>query len=175
MNLLTITRDALDSHGVPFAVIGATALAAHGVTRTTGDLDLLVTDRRCLETASWTSVEAAGATVEVRRADSDDPLAGVIRITRGDEVPVDVIVGRGAWQSAILARAAHIPILDVDLPIVRAADLMLLKLFAGGPQDAWDIDQLLDVVPAAVPEVEASLAALPADCRSLWRKILEAR
>ena len=73
-------------------------------------------DRRCLDVAYWTSVEAAGP-----------------------------------------------------------ADLMLLKLFAGGPQDAWDIDQLLDVVPAAVPEVEASLAALPADCRSLWRRILEAR
>ena len=96
MNLLAITRDALDAHGVPFAVIGATALAAHGVTRTTGDLDLLVTDRRCLDVAYWTSVEAAGAMIDIRRADGDDPLAGVIRITCGDEVPVDVIVGRGA-------------------------------------------------------------------------------
>lgn len=175
MNLLAITVAALDAHGVPFAVIGATALAAHGVTRTTGDIDLLVTERRCLDVACWTSVKVAGAMVDIRRADGDDPLAGLIRITSGDEVPVDVIVGRGAWQSAILARADRSSLHDVDVPIVRPADLMLLKLFAGGPQDAWDIDQLLDVVPAAVHEVEAGLAALPADCHSFWRRIRDAR
>ncbi len=34
--------DVLSAHGVAFVVVGAHALAAHGVTRATGDLDVLV-------------------------------------------------------------------------------------------------------------------------------------
>lgn len=51
------------------------------------------------------------------------------------------------------------------------ADLVLLKLYAGGPQDAWDIAQLLDAAPAIEPLVEASLGGLPAECAALWRRI----
>ena len=60
-------------------------------------------------------------------------------------------------------------------PVARAADLILLKLYAGGPQDVWDIDQLLDVDGTLAAEVEAGLRWLPAECASLWRSILETR
>jgi hypothetical protein len=60
--------------------------------------------------------------------------------------------------------------------VARAtADVVLLKLYAGGPQDAWDIDQLLDVDPSLVAGVEARLAPLPADCAELWDRIRRQR
>jgi hypothetical protein len=50
-----------------------------------------------------------------------------------------------------------------------------LKLYAGGPQDAWDIDQLLNVDPGIAAQVEAGLASPPADYADLWRSILDRR
>lgn len=72
---------------------------------------------------------------------------------------------------AALLRARGIPFAVVG--VARAADLILLKLFAGGPQDAWDVTQLLAVPDrsALVAEVEAALPALPEDARQLWRRV----
>lgn len=175
MTLLALVSRALDAHGVAHAVIGATALAVHGVSRATADIDLLVTDPRCFDPGTWTAVEAAGAIVDMRRGDADDPLAGVIRVARRDEPPVDVIAGRSDWQSAIITRAGRADVSGVDVPIAAPADIVLLKLYAGGPQDAWDIAQLLDVVPAIEGLVDASVTSLPAECTALWRRILSRR
>jgi hypothetical protein len=51
--------------------------------------------------------------------------------------------------------------------------LILLKLYAGGPQDAWDIAQLLggEDRGALVAAVDALVTLLPDDARSLWRTI----
>lgn len=175
MTLLALVSRALAAHGIAHAVIGATALAVHGVARSTTDIDLLVTDLRCFDPTLWDPVAAAGATLDVRRGDADDPLAGVIRISRGDEPPVDVIAGRAAWQAAIISRAVRAEIAGTAVPIATAADLVLLKLYAGGPQDAWDIAQLLDAAPAIGSLVDAAAGALPADCTALWRQIRERR
>ena len=64
---------------------------------------------------------------------------------------------------------------DTELPVVAASDLALLKLYAGGPQDAWDIDQLLNLDPGLAAQVEAGLGSLLPDCADLWRSILERR
>lgn len=166
---------ALGRLGIGHALIGATACAVHGVTRSTEDVDFLVTDRRCLEAATWKEVADAGATVDIRRGDADDPLQGVVRLGTTDGVQVDVIVGRGGWQNDVLRRAQSVAFLEGTLPVATAADLVLLKLYAGGPQDAWDVDQLLDAVPTLAAEVPAALPALPASCTRLWERILAGR
>jgi hypothetical protein len=113
--------------------------------------------------------------VEIRRGDEADPLAGVVRIAREGEASVDVIVGKAAWQRDLLVRVSPTRVGDAELPVVAASDLALLKLYAGGPQDAWDIDQLLDVDLGIAAQVEAVLGSLPADCADLWRTILDRR
>ena len=57
--------------------------------------------------------------------------------------------------------------------VIGAAPI-LLQLYAGGPQDAWDIHQLLgDAERAAtVAAVESRLPALPRECRALWARVL---
>jgi hypothetical protein len=86
-----------------------------------------------------------------------------------------VIVGKAAWQRDLLRRASSTRVTDTELPVAAAPDLALLKRYAGGPQDAWDIDQLLNVDPAIAAQVEAGLGSLPVDCADLWRSILERR
>jgi hypothetical protein len=163
----------LRARGTPFALVGAAALALHGVPRSTRDLDLLTTDVRCLEADYWGSIGSGAIEVIVRRGDADDPLAGVTRLRPADGSPVDVIVGRSAWQSGVLARARPATVDDVVVPVAQAADLVLLKLFAGGPQDLWDVTQLLggDDATKIVMDVEHRLPALPAESARLWAQV----
>ena len=95
MTLLARVCELLDGAQVAHALIGAAALAARGVARSTYDIDLLTTDGRVLAAAFWDSLRAGGASVDVRRGDDEDPLAGVVRVTAAGDRPVDVIVGKG--------------------------------------------------------------------------------
>ncbi len=160
---------ALDAAAIPHALIGAAALAAAGVARSTFDLDLLTTDSRALDEQMWRSVREAGTDVELRRGDDDDPLAGVIRTSAPGERSVDVIVGRFAWQRRAVERACLMP---GGRRVVLARDLVLLKLFAGGVQDLWDLRQLLAVVPAgSLDGVDEDLQQLPASAAKLWAEV----
>lgn len=91
--------------------------------------------------------------MDIRLGDSDDPLAGVVRIRRETDRDVDVVVGRHRWQDEALRRA--IAIGGQSFRVVDQADLILLKLYAGGSQDRWDIEQLLalDLTGAATQAV----------------------
>jgi hypothetical protein len=164
MNLFGRTCGLLTNRMIPFAAIGAGALGVYGVPRSTFDLDLLVRDPGVLDTSFWTSVDADA---DVRCGDADDPLRGVVRLEWQADRPVDVIVGRHAWQDAMLERAQAAMIVGVRVPVVTPADLVLLKLFAGGTQDRWDIEQLLAVVDVRA-DVDERVALLPADARELW-------
>jgi hypothetical protein len=165
----------LDRQGVPHAVIGAVALAVHGVLRASADTDVLVTDRRCLDATIWDGLTASGVMVDARRGDADDPLAGVVRLTPPSGTRIDIVVGRSRWQDDLLARAQRVSLMGTLLPVALPVDLVLLKLYAGCPQDAWDVDQLLDAVPGLESEVAPALPVLPNECAALWRRIVAGR
>jgi hypothetical protein len=163
----------LRSSGIPHALIGAAAMAGLGVVRASDDLDLLVVSAAVLDGSFWSPLARSGMAADVRRGDDADPLAGVVRISRSGGTPVDVVVGRRPWQRDAIARATPLQLGSVDVPIVGPADLVLLKLYAGGPQDAADVRLILSAVDrdAVCAEVEARLVALPAESVELWRRI----
>jgi hypothetical protein len=171
--LLGSVHGILSRERVAHAVIGATALAAHGVSRATADLDLLVVDERCLDDRFWSELATSGVQVQVRRGDATDPLAGVVRIFRSGEPALDLVVGRGGWQAQVLERARPMQIGADAAPVASAPDLVLLKLYAGGPQDLWDVHQLLDANPSLVSQVEASPALR--ELAAPWRRVLDER
>jgi hypothetical protein len=163
MNALERVCATLDTHSIRYALIGAAAMAAHGVARSTFDVDLLTTDRRVLTSAMW--ADYGGAT-DVRPGDVDDPLAGVVRIALADERPVDVVVGKHTWQSRAVERAR--PLGD-RIATVLARDLVLLKLYAGSPQDILDVRELLrDSPPSLAAEVSEDVASLSTEMRQHW-------
>ena len=164
------TAAVLNAAEVRFALIGAAAMAARGVSRSTVDQDLLVTDVRVLQADFWAGV---GAVVDARPGDASDPLAGVVRLTEDGQRPVDVVIGRGTWMAEILARTPTLAVPGGVLPVADPGDLILLKLYAGGSQDLWDIEQLLAAAEpsgALADVVAARLAAAPPALRDLWER-----
>lgn len=176
MSLVERVAAILDRADAPYAVIGAAAMAARGVGRSTRDVDLLTLSTAWLDSTWWAPLTAAGTEVSVSRGDADDPLAGVVRFHAEGERPVDLVVGRHRWQQDVLERAEPAIVGGASLPTVLAPDLVLLKLYAGGSQDAWDIEQMLAGPDreALVAAVATSLDDLPARCRRLWSRIVNA-
>ena len=171
MNLLEEIRSILEAAEIRHALIGALALAAYGVNRASVDLDLFAADPACLNPDLSAGLQSRGVAVQVRKGDLTDPLAGVVRFQAPGETPVDVVVGKFVWQTKLLERAEPVG----GILVVRAADLVLLKLYAGGLQDAWDVQQLLarPFRSDLVTEVESRLSDLPVRCQGLWKKILQ--
>lgn len=167
MTVLDRVSALLDARGVPHALIGAAALAAAGVARSTFDVDLLVVDDSVLRDDFWDGFRAAGVAVDVRRGDADDPLGGVVRLDLPSDRPVDIIVGKHPWQARALERSHRPP---EGPPVVVPRDLVLLKLYAGGSQDLWDVRELLRLPESGTlaGEVEADLETLPGPMRNRW-------
>ncbi len=173
MSLLSKVAGHFDVRRVAFAAVGGVALAIRGVARSTFDIDLLVFDTAVLSDPFWALLERDGAQVEIRRGDADDPLRGIVRLVSRDERPVDVVVGRGAWLEGVVKRAEPFSLLDVRVPVVRASDLILLKLHAGGTQDLWDVTQLLDGDKDGdiSHEVQSRLGEVPRGAAIVWKRI----
>ena len=163
--------DFLDENSIAFAIIGASALATRGVARSTFDIDLLTVDARVLNEPIWAPIQSE-VTVDIRRGDFDDPLRGVVRILPLQGRSIDVVLGKWKWERAVIERAELVTAGPRPLPVVTASDLVLLKLAAGGPKDAWDIGRLLGVIkPESLAEVEQRLPDLQPDARALWDRI----
>ena len=124
---------------IDYALIGAAAMAVHGVSRATADVDFFTVDTKVLDKKLWNALESQGANLRLLKGNSDDPLAGNVRLSVGDEEIVDVVVGRHAWQREIIDSSERLSIGEVTVRVARPAGLVLLKLYAGGPKDAWDV------------------------------------
>lgn len=175
--LYAITRE-LEARSIRHALIGAGALAVHGVLRASDDLDLLATDRTVLLPGAWDELGMHGITVETRVGDDEDPLAGVARFTGASSATVDLVVGKHAWQADVLARAERRRITpNLELPVVSAPDLILLKLFAGAPRDLRDVEEILGSGERRTVEaaVDREINRLPRDARDAWDGIARER
>ena len=172
MTLLDRVIERLDARGIPAALIGAPALAVHGISRSTFDRDLLTSRATVLDPSFWEDFPS-DAGVDVRRGETSDPLAGVVRFAYPDDRDVDLVVIAGAWIDAILARAPETPMPARSIRVVQPADLILLKLYAGGAQDRWDIEQLLalDRDGGFRRLVDARVGDVPSRCADLWRQM----
>jgi hypothetical protein len=139
----------LHSAGVTYLVTGATALTLHGVPRLTPDVDLAVDpapanlgrlERRL---AAWgygeaTPPEPAGGGASVRRF--RHPLSALEEL--------DVLLPPPDEFARLRSGAAAVTLVDVEIPLVGAADLRACKAAAGsaaGREDAESLEILAAV------------------------------
>jgi len=74
LRLLRSVASLLEASRIPYALVGAGAMAAHGVGRST--LDLLTTSSSVLSESFWTALSAEGVRADVRRGGFAELRAG---------------------------------------------------------------------------------------------------
>lgn len=87
---------------------------------------------------------------------------------------VDLIVLGERWAEAMARQGPPVRFGQATVHAVDAVALVLLKLYAGGPRDAWDIHALLESLedPKDLSvEIDRQSAALPSRAKALWRRI----
>lgn len=141
----------LADEGISVIIIGAIALAAHGYIRATKDVDLGVNIRIKDLARIHQRLITLGYHAELHTPDLDDPLGGVIEDScRQEGQPCQTIT---------------------SLSIAPLAQLVALKLYAGGWKSLTDIVELLRRNP------EANLMEIGEICRkyrlSGWNRVLE--
>lgn len=151
--ILSKLVDLMDRIGVRSALIGGLAVATWGSPRATEDIDLLaeMTPSSELEGA----LQAEGWRLSWHRGGSDDPIPLLLRLKWAHGGPgVEVICATQPWERGMLGRAIRIVLPGGSrVPIVAPADLIVLKLLAGGPQDLIDVADLLSRC-GPMPELE---------------------
>ncbi len=160
----------LAANGIPAVVIGAVALAAHRYVRHTEDIDLGVDADLSQMRALVSALQEDGFAAELHPPDGHDPLAGVIDI-RGDFGLVQVVSFADRFPAAIrdaLADEAVAIRPGSGLRLVPIAQLVALKLYAGGLGSKADILELLRRNP------EADLDSIRATCRRYRLRGLDA-
>jgi hypothetical protein len=92
---------ALNRAGVPFAVIGATALGVRGLARFTADLDIVVAREDAF--AALTALDDAGFTADPAIEPDTEPEA--MYVMRHGAGSVDVLVASAEPESTVIAEA----------------------------------------------------------------------
>ncbi|MFW6010305.1 MAG: hypothetical protein ACOC9H_00150 [Gemmatimonadota bacterium] len=128
--------------GVEYLVVGAYALAAHGVPRATGDLDCWIRRTEGNAARTMRALEAFGApTLDVTIEDLLKPdLVFQIRVEprRIDILTsIDGVDFDEAWQHRIVAR-----INEIDVPVIGLRELVENKRAVGRTRDLADIERL---------------------------------
>jgi hypothetical protein len=135
---------ALVASGARFLVVGAHAMAVHGVPRATGDLDI------------WIEPTPANAELVMRALVSFGAPVGHLGVTRADlETPglviqmglpprrIDLLTMasgldfEGAWSGRALHRVG-----TLEVPFLGRADLIRNKRASGRPKDLVDLGML---------------------------------
>jgi hypothetical protein len=133
---------ALCAAGVEFLVIGAHALAAHGVPRATGDLDIWV--RRSPENAGRVLEALRSFGAPLHDLTADDLLRPDLVFQIG-VVPcrIDVLTGiSGVEFEAAWGRRMPFRVESLSISCIGRADLITNKRAAGRPQDLADVARL---------------------------------
>ncbi len=126
-----------------FALIGGFAVSAWGVPRATQDIDFAIAIG---SNNPQTLANFFGGQFEA--GEPDDPLKGVLHasIQLGSVViPIQLILFPSSLTEITFRNVEIISVMDHPLPVVSWQTLVLLKLYAGGPQDKLDAHHILQV------------------------------
>jgi hypothetical protein len=133
--------DALEAQGIDYAIVGALALAVHGVPRATTDIDLMLRPQdidRALD-----SVKGLGYTLPAQRMTfaSGVTVQRVTKVHEEDALTLDLLVAQGplerAWGSRVVVDAS-----GRHLRVVSRRALVEMKALAGRLSDLADIQRL---------------------------------
>jgi len=150
--LLADVATVLNAQGIDYAVVGALAVAVHGVVRASVDADAVVAAAVPPLREPQNKLMAEHLSVELRTGGVDDPIAAMtigammfVADRYGNRV--DLLAGiqgleGGVYQGSITLQPSGIP---TALKIVWLEDLIAMTIAAGSPKDLMDAESCIAV------------------------------
>lgn len=135
---------ALSEEGAEFLLVGAYALAAHGVPRATGDMDILVRPTPANAERIWKALIRFGAPLADLSVDDFTVLGRVVQIGV-EPCRIDLLTAitgvtfDEAWGDRVVVEVS-----GLRIPVLSRAHLVQNKRQTGRPQDRADVTRLED-------------------------------
>ena len=148
--LLLDVVDILRREKVNYAVIGAFALTVLGVVRATTDVDALLSAAPGRLAKLEKVFKQAGFDTELRSAEADDPVFGMLILSDDLGNHVELLGGLRNMDPEIFSRALEIEFRETKLRIVGREDFIAMKCYAGGPQDLLDARSAYEAAPGPI-------------------------
>jgi len=154
---------------VSIALAGGYAAIAHGVERTTVDVDFCIYTESIHEKDTMAFISLLKKTIpdnlEIKLIEGskimDDPFKHdviFIHDKSGEYPRVDFIVTKYKWELEGTKLAT--PLEDIPFPVLPKPYLIAMKLKAGGPKDDYDVIELYELLSKKEQEKTHELARL---------------
>ena len=155
-----------------YALIGGFAVSAWGVPRATQDIDFAIAIDQADPKALATFIGG-----RYQAGEPDDPLRGVVVVSievEHEPISLQLVCFPSLLTELAFRHVEMLSVLECSVPVVSWPVLIILKLYAGGPHDLLDVQQLLKVRrPQAndVQEIEsmAQVAGVLSEWKNLWK------
>lgn len=148
--LLLDTVEILRRERIDYAVIGAFALTVLGVIRATTDVDALLFTKPGRLAKLETPFKRAGFDTELRIAEADDPISGMLILNDDFGNRVELLGGLRNIDPELFSRTLQVKFRNEMLRIVGREDFIAMKCFAGSPQDLLDARSAYQAAPGPV-------------------------
>ncbi len=162
---------ALNGADVPYALIGAVALAVRGLPRMTRDLDVVVVIEDAF--AALDSLQEAGfrSIAPVVRGQEPEPMY-VLKDRGGNEV--DLLVAAGEPESTVVAEAPKATAFGVRAPVATLEHLVLMYLYSNQPRHLADLARIVTETGVDLAAVERYLSDVHPEMLPVLRARVEA-
>ncbi len=134
-----------NAKGVEYLLVGAYAVAVHGLPRATGDIDLWIRSTPDNARATWMALESFGAPLDILTRDDFEIPNRVVQLgispRRVDLLTsIDGVDFETAWRDRISVRVD-----DIEVPTISLTHLIVNKRAVARPQDLADADRLTEI------------------------------
>lgn len=113
---------------MPYAVVGATALAVRGLPRMTRDLDVVVVIDEA--TRAIQALEAGKLKAVTPKGAPGEPEPMIVFVDPETRVEVDLLLAAGDPEATVCEEAPRARVFGVEAPVATLEHLLLLYLYS---------------------------------------------
>lgn len=125
--------------GDTWCVFGAQAVGAHGVPRTTSDVDVTMRLSPHQPGAFARDMDSAGFSLRVPDVDDFVARTRVLPFRhRATRMDLDIVLSMSGLEEEFLSRAVDLEVDGLQVRVIGVEDLVITKILAGRPKDLED-------------------------------------
>ncbi|GBE16152.1 hypothetical protein BMS3Abin14_02232 [bacterium BMS3Abin14] len=142
--ILASLAESLDSHRIPYMIIGGQAVLLYGEPRLTRDIDVTLGANIDRLSDVLELMEGVGLTPLPEDVENFVQKTMVLPASQGDTgVRVDFIFSFTPYEREAISRANMVSLAGREIAFASVEDLIILKIFAGRPRDLEDVRSIL--------------------------------